>query len=74
VVGAGGEREEVGSGGWWEAISGEYGGGGRRRCVEGSRECVTLLQNMFVVSAGKVPLVSAHQADTIYTIRKRRSF
>jgi hypothetical protein len=34
----------------------------------------TLLQNKFVVSAGKVSLVSALQADTIYTIRKRRSF
>jgi hypothetical protein len=34
----------------------------------------TLLQNTFVVSAGKVSLVSALQADTIYTIRKRRSF
>jgi hypothetical protein len=28
----------------------------------------TLLQNTFVVSAGKVSLVSALQADTIYTI------
>jgi solute carrier family 15 (peptide/histidine transporter), member 3/4 len=33
-----------------------------------------LLQNTFVISAGKVSLVSALQADTIYTIRKRRSF
>jgi hypothetical protein len=35
---------------------------------------ITLLQNMFVLSAGKVSLVSALQADTIYTIQKRRSF
>jgi hypothetical protein len=35
---------------------------------------VPLLQNMFVVSAGKVSLVSALHTDTIYTIRKRRSF
>jgi hypothetical protein len=35
---------------------------------------LTLLQNTFVVSAGKVSLVSALQTDTIYTIRKRRSF
>jgi hypothetical protein len=28
----------------------------------------TLLHNMFIVSTGKVSLVSAHQADTIYTI------
>jgi hypothetical protein len=34
----------------------------------------TLLQNTFVVSAGKVSLVSVLQADTIYMIRKRRSF
>jgi hypothetical protein len=34
----------------------------------------TLLQNMFVVSAGKVSLVSVLQADTIYTIRKRGLF
>jgi hypothetical protein len=35
---------------------------------------ISLIQNMLVVSAGKVSLVSALQADTIYTIRKRRSF
>jgi hypothetical protein len=29
---------------------------------------VALLQNMSIVSAGKVSLVSARQADTIYTI------
>jgi hypothetical protein len=33
-----------------------------------------LLQNTSIVSAGKVSLVSARQADTIYTIRKMRSF
>jgi hypothetical protein len=33
-----------------------------------------LLQNTFVVSAGKVSLVSALQVDTIYTIRKRGFF
>jgi hypothetical protein len=32
-----------------------------------------LLQNTFVVSAGKVSLISAFQTDIIYTIRKRRS-
>jgi uncharacterized pyridoxamine 5'-phosphate oxidase family protein len=31
-----------------------------------------LLQNMFVVSAGKISFVSTLQIDTIYTIRKRR--
>jgi hypothetical protein len=35
---------------------------------------LTLLQKTSIVSAGKVSLVSARQADTIYTIRKRRSF
>jgi hypothetical protein len=35
---------------------------------------VALLQNMSIVSAGKVSLVSARQADTIYTIQKRRFF
>jgi hypothetical protein len=29
-----------------------------------------LLQNTFIVSAGKLSFVSAHQADIIYTIRK----
>jgi hypothetical protein len=35
---------------------------------------VSLLPNMFLVSAGKVSLESSLQAYTIYTIRKRRSF
>jgi hypothetical protein len=30
----------------------------------------TLLQNMYVVSAGKISLVSARQVDTIYMIQK----
>jgi hypothetical protein len=30
--------------------------------------CDTLLQNMFIVLAGKVYFVSARQADTVYTI------
>jgi hypothetical protein len=34
----------------------------------------TLLQNTFIVSAVKISFVSARQADTIYTIRKKRSF
>jgi hypothetical protein len=31
---------------------------------------LTLLQNTFIVSTGKISFVSAHQADTIYMIRK----
>jgi hypothetical protein len=30
----------------------------------------TLLQNMFIVSTGKVSFISARQTDTIYTIQK----
>jgi hypothetical protein len=35
-------------------------------------EVLPLLQNTSIVSAGKVSLVSTHQADTIYTIQKMR--
>jgi hypothetical protein len=35
---------------------------------------VPLLQNMSIVSVGKVSLVSTRQADIIYTIRKKVLF
>jgi hypothetical protein len=47
-----------------KVIQTEYGGKLQR----------ALLQNTFVISADKISLVSTLQTDTIYTIRKRRSF
>jgi hypothetical protein len=36
--------------------------------IELNSDLLALLQNMSVVSAGKIFLVSTHQTDTIYTI------